>query len=45
MVGNLVESADAPLNSLDPHTVEIGERVEVVFSEVEDMVLPRWVRA
>ena len=45
MVGNLVESADAPLNSIDPHTVEIGESVQVVFTQVEDMVLPRWVRA
>jgi uncharacterized OB-fold protein len=45
MVGNLVESADAPLNSVDPHTVEIGEPVQVVFSQVDDMVLPRWVRA
>jgi len=45
MVGNLVESADAPLNSIDPHTVEIGEPVQVVFTQVEDMVLPRWVRA
>ena len=45
MVGNLVESADAPLNSIDPHTVEIGEPVQVVFAQVEDMILPRWVRA
>ena len=44
MVGNLVASADAPLNGIDPHTVEIGEPVQVVFSQVEDMVLPRWVR-
>lgn len=45
MVGNLVESADAPLNSIDPHTVEIGEPVQVVFAQVDDMILPRWVRA
>ena len=45
MVGNLVDSAESPLNSVDPHTVEIGEPVQVVFSQVEDMVLPRWVRA
>ena len=44
MVGNLVESADAPLNSVDPHSVEIGEPVQAVFAQVEDMVLPRWVR-
>ncbi len=45
MVGNLVESAEAPLNSIDPHTVEIGEPVQVVFAQVDDMILPRWVRA
>ena len=44
MVGNVVESADAPLNSVDPHSVEIGERVHVVFCPVDDMFLPRWVR-
>jgi uncharacterized OB-fold protein len=45
MVGNLVESADAPLDSVDPHSIEIGEPVQVVFSQVDDMFLPRWVRA
>jgi uncharacterized OB-fold protein len=44
LVGNLVASAEAPLNSVDPHSIEIGERVQVVFSPVEDMILPRWVR-
>lgn len=45
MVGNVVASAEAPLNSIDPHSVQIGERVQVVFSPVGDMFLPRWVRA
>ena len=45
MVGNVVESADAPLNSIDPHSVEIGEPVRVVFAPIGDMHLPRWVRA
>lgn len=45
MLGNLVASADAPLDSVDPHSVEIGEPVRVVFAKVEDMHLPRWVRA
>jgi uncharacterized protein len=45
LVGNLVESAEAPLNSVDPHSIEVGEPVQVVFSAVEDMFLPRWVRA
>ena len=45
LVGNLVESADGPLNGVDPHSVQIGEPVSVVFSKVEDTYLPRWVRA
>ena len=44
MVGNLVEGPDAPLNSVDPHRIEIGEPVQVVFSPVDDMVIPRWAR-
>lgn len=43
MVGNVVAAADAPLNSIDPHAVEIGQRVRAVFSPVGDMFLPRWV--
>ena len=45
LVGNLVASADAPLNSVDPHSIEIGEPVRVVFAKVDDVHLPRWVRA
>lgn len=45
MVGNLVASPDGPINEIDPHSIRIGEPVRVVFSPVEDMVLPRWVRA
>ena len=45
-VGNVVAAADSPLNSIDPHTVQIGEEVRVVFSAVaDDVFLPRWVRA
>jgi uncharacterized protein len=44
MVGNLVTSADGALNEIDPHTVTIGEPVEVVFSRVGDTTLPRWKR-
>ncbi len=44
-VGNLVEDADAPLDSVDPATVEIGEPVRVVFADVDGVTLPRWVRA
>jgi uncharacterized OB-fold protein len=43
MVGNVVAAADAPLDSIDPHSVEIGQRVRAVFSPVGDMFLPRWV--
>jgi len=49
-VGNLVGSADGPLDEIDPSTIRIGEPVEVVFSSPVDdgggpVVLPRWVRA
>ena len=44
MVGNVVESADAPLNGVEPHEVEIGQTVQAVFSPVGDMFPPRWVR-
>jgi uncharacterized OB-fold protein len=44
LVGNVVTEAGAPLNSVDPHTVEVGQRVRVVFSQVADDVwLPQWV--
>lgn len=44
MVGNLVTSADAPLDSIDPTTITIGEGVRVVFAEQDGMTVPRWVR-
>ncbi len=45
LVGNLVTSADGPLNEVDPATIQIGEPVRVVFTKVDDVTLPRWVRA
>ncbi len=45
MVGNLVSSEDGAINEIDPDTIEIGEAVEVVFARVEDVLIPRWVRA
>jgi uncharacterized OB-fold protein len=51
LVGNLLPDAGAPLNAIDPHTVEIGARVEVVFDPVPPellaesdpaIALPRW---
>lgn len=45
MIGNLVAAADAPIDSVDPATIAIGQRVRVVFAPLGDEVaLPRWVR-
>ncbi len=44
MVGNIVTSAAAPINSVDPRTIRIGEGVRVVFAEVDAVHLPRWLR-
>ncbi|HEY3830974.1 MAG TPA: OB-fold domain-containing protein [Acidimicrobiia bacterium] len=45
MVGNLVAGEGAAINSVDPSTVQIGEPVRVVWEVVDDVTLPRWVRA
>ena len=45
LVGNLLASPDGAINEVDPATIEIGEPVRVVFQQVEDVALPRWVRA
>ncbi len=43
VVGNVVASADAPLDSVDPGTLAIGAAVEVVFPPpIDGVVLPRW---
>lgn len=44
-VGNLVASPDGQINEIDPSTIEIGEPVSVVFHQIEEVTLPRWVRA
>ncbi len=44
-VGNLVASPDGAINEIDPASIEIGDPVQVVFQQVEDVTLPRWVRA
>jgi uncharacterized OB-fold protein len=42
-VGNVVAESGARLDSIDPHEVDIGAAVEVVFSQVADDVwLPQW---
>ena len=44
LVGNVVSEAGAPLDSVEPHSVEIGARVRDVFDAVTDEItLPRWV--
>jgi uncharacterized OB-fold protein len=43
--GNLVTSADGEINEIDPVTITIGEPVQVVFHQIEDVFLPRWTRA
>jgi uncharacterized protein len=43
MVGNLLASPDGGIDEIDPSTVEIGTPVRVVFQQVEDVTLPRWV--
>jgi uncharacterized OB-fold protein len=45
LVGNLVASATGPINQIDPGTIRIGEPVRVVFQQVDDVFLPRWMRA
>jgi len=43
--GNLVNSAHGAINEIDPTTIQIGEPVRVVFHQIDDVALPRWVRA
>lgn len=46
LVGNLVASPDAPINSVEPSTIEIGHPVSVVFQRLdEEFTLPRWIQA
>jgi uncharacterized protein len=44
-VGNLLASPDGAINEIDPATIRIGEPVRVVYQQVDDVALPRWVRA
>jgi uncharacterized OB-fold protein len=43
--GNLVASAEGSIGEIDPSTIVIGEPVRVVFHQIDDVTLPRWVRA
>ena len=44
LVGNLVASPNGPINEIDPSSIRIGEAVRVVFQQVCDVYLPRWMR-
>jgi uncharacterized protein len=45
LVGNLIADAGAPINSVDPATIEIGTPVQVVFERAaDDVALPRFIR-
>lgn len=45
LVGNVVSEPGAPLNAIDPHEIEIGDAVRVVFARLaEDVWVPQWVR-
>src|SRR5262249_17306608 len=44
-VGTLPGRPDGPINEVAPHSIEIGEPVRVTFQQVDDVALPRWVRA
>lgn len=44
-VGNLVARPNGPINEIDPAGIRIGEPVQVVFQLVENLFLPRWMRA
>lgn len=44
MVGNLVAAPDAPVDSVDPATITIGEPVRVVFADQDGIAVPRWIR-
>jgi uncharacterized OB-fold protein len=44
IAGNVLAAPGAPINSVDPATLRIGQSVEVCFEKMaEDVMLPRWV--
>ena len=44
-VGNLVAREGGPINEIDPATIKIGEPVRVTYAKLDDITLPRWMRA
>ncbi|MFE4855607.1 Zn-ribbon domain-containing OB-fold protein [Streptomyces sp. NPDC056670] len=43
LVGNVVAEPDAALDSVDPTRLRIGARVQVAFTEVDGVTVPRWL--
>ena len=43
-VGNLVATPQGRINEIDPASIRIGEPVQVVFQQIDDVYLPRWMR-
>lgn len=43
LVGNLVAAPDAPLDSVDPDRLRIGAKVQVAFTDVDGITMPRWL--
>ncbi|MFD7335258.1 Zn-ribbon domain-containing OB-fold protein [Streptomyces violascens] len=43
LVGNVVAEPHAALDSVDPARLRIGARVQVAFTEVDGMTVPRWL--
>ncbi|MEU6677970.1 OB-fold domain-containing protein [Streptomyces sp. NPDC046925] len=43
LVGNLVAAPDAPLDSVDPERLRIGAKVQVAFTDVDGIAMPRWL--
>jgi uncharacterized protein len=45
LTGNLLTSVDGHVDEIDPASIEIGQRVQVVFQRHSDeLTLPQWVR-
>ncbi|MGW0906931.1 Zn-ribbon domain-containing OB-fold protein [Streptomyces sp. NPDC002853] len=43
LVGNLVAAPDAPLDSVEPERLRIGAKVQVAFTDVDGVAMPRWL--
>jgi uncharacterized OB-fold protein len=43
LVGTLVPDPSAPINAIDPATIEIGLPVRVAFTTIEDVAVACWI--